>query len=66
MLRGAAAVARELREVSGYNDGMSQEPPDPIHTSHPTSASGLFLRSILIGAAIVVGVIGIVWYATRQ
>jgi hypothetical protein len=47
-----------------YTEGMSEEQP-PTHFSSPTSAGKLLLRSILIGAAIVVGVVGIVWYASK-
>ena len=33
--------------------------------SSPTSGGGLFLRVILIGALVVGGVVGIIWYMNR-
>jgi hypothetical protein len=33
--------------------------------SSPTTARGLFLRVILIGALVVGGVVGIIWYLNR-
>jgi uncharacterized protein HemX len=55
-----------------------QQQPDPITpansdpanssitNSSPTTGGGLLLRVVLIGAAVLAGVVGIVWYAARK
>ncbi|MBP3959589.1 hypothetical protein J8F10_30460 [Gemmata sp. G18] len=45
---------------------MSQNQVPEENYSHPTTGGGLFLRVILIGAAILAVVVGGVWYASQK
>jgi hypothetical protein len=52
-------------EVKPYTDRMSEEPPPPNPYSNPTSGSHLLLRAILVGAVILAGIVGIIWYTSK-
>jgi hypothetical protein len=59
--------------MNPYTDGMSEQQPNPndpanssITNSSPTTGGGLLLRVVLIGAAILGAVVGVVWYAARK
>jgi hypothetical protein len=50
--------------VKPYAEGMSEDQPPERHNSYLTSGGGLFLRVLLV-AAVLAGIAGVIWYMNK-